>query len=122
MCGILGYVGKDYNREQFERALESMSHRGPDDSGTFVKHFGGKIIALGQKRLAIIDLSRIANQPMSTPDRRFTIAFNGEIYNYQADSAKIEVITNWAPKLEKNSGECIQEFRTKVGFSSKFIH
>jgi asparagine synthase (glutamine-hydrolysing) len=61
MCGILGYVGKDYNREQFERALESMSHRGPDDSGIFVKHFGEKIVDLGHKRLAIIDLSSMAN-------------------------------------------------------------
>jgi asparagine synthase (glutamine-hydrolysing) len=92
MCGILGYVGNDYNREQFERALESMSHRGPDGAGTFVKHFGEKIVALGHRRLAIIDLSSMANQPMSTPDNRYIIVFNGEIYNYKDLRAELESI------------------------------
>jgi glycosyltransferase involved in cell wall biosynthesis len=43
------------------------------------------------------------------------------IHNYQVDSAKIEVITNWAPKLEKNSEESIRKLRTKAGFNDKFV-
>ena len=57
----------------------SLSHRGPDDHGTFFKN----TIGLGHRRLSIIDLSSAGHQPMTTKDGRFTIIYNGELYNYK---------------------------------------
>ncbi|TMI98287.1 MAG: asparagine synthetase B, partial [Bacillati bacterium ANGP1] len=59
----------------------TLTHRGPDDSGTWVDATAG--IALGFKRLAIIDLSPTGRQPMVSMDGRFVIVCNGEIYNYR---------------------------------------
>lgn len=57
-----------------------LAHRGPDDKGSFIDANG--TVALGHRRLSIIDLTSSGQQPMSTPDGRLTIVFNGEIYNY----------------------------------------
>src|SRR3989442_759560 len=57
---------------------DSIRHRGPDDEGYFVR----PTVALGNRRLSIIDLQG-GKQPMSTPDGRFTIVYNGEIFNYR---------------------------------------
>lgn len=80
MCGIFGWVGgtqglSDETRIVLSRLLE---HRGPDDSG----YECGQGWGLGFRRLSILDLSPLGHQPMSTPDGRFWIVFNGEIYNY----------------------------------------
>ncbi len=76
MCGIVGFVGK--NKES-KKIIESMTnkliHRGPDDFGYYVDEF----CALGHRRLSIIDLNT-GKQPIS--DGKYTIVFNGEIYNY----------------------------------------
>ncbi len=77
MCGICGYMGIE-DRDLVVKMADSLEHRGPDDSGYL--HEGD--VHLGHRRLSIIDLSGGA-QPMSTPDGRLTIAFNGEIYNYR---------------------------------------
>jgi asparagine synthase (glutamine-hydrolysing) len=58
---------------------DAIAHRGPDGEGQFVDGHVG----LGHRRLAIIDLSPLGKQPMTTPDGRFTMVYNGEIYNYQ---------------------------------------
>lgn len=76
MCGILGYSG-DFVKEKLNKGLERISHRGPDGVGTF---FHNKV-ALGHRRLSIIDLSDNAKQPFEILDR-YVITFNGEIYNY----------------------------------------
>ena len=82
MCGIVGFV--DYRRRFSAATLSSMrrvlAHRGPDDEGSYTDADGA--VALGHQRLAILDLSSRGRQPMSTPDGRLTIVFNGEIYNY----------------------------------------
>jgi asparagine synthase (glutamine-hydrolysing) len=78
MCGILGYVGEGCDDAVFERALNTMSHRGPDGFG-ISKH---RNVALGHRRLSIIDLSDNGKQPMELLDR-YVITFNGEIYNYK---------------------------------------
>jgi asparagine synthase (glutamine-hydrolysing) len=57
---------------------DSMRHRGPDDAGSYL----APGIALGSRRLAILDLSRRGHMPMSTPDGRYEIVYNGEVYNY----------------------------------------
>lgn len=77
MCGICGITAND--RPRVERMSEKIAHRGPDGSGIYE----GNGITLGHRRLAIIDLSDVAAQPMKSNDGRYCIVFNGEIYNYQ---------------------------------------
>jgi asparagine synthase (glutamine-hydrolysing) len=85
MCGIAGFwdrrsrVESDL-RAPIEKMTVAIAHRGPDDSGVFVDEAAG--VALGSRRLAIIDLSDAGHQPMATSDGRFVIAYNGEIYNF----------------------------------------
>ena len=81
MCGIAGIVARR-NVLDLERTIAEMiyrvRHRGPDDEGCYV---AGRV-ALGHRRLSIIDLSPSGHQPMTSPDGRYVITFNGEIYNY----------------------------------------
>ncbi len=77
MCGIAGFVGPR-NTELLHAMGECVRHRGPDQSGVFEDDE----CSLNHKRLSIIDLSEAGRQPMTTPDGRFTIAYNGEVYNY----------------------------------------
>jgi asparagine synthase (glutamine-hydrolysing) len=80
VCGIFGYSGEDVSffRSSISPTLESIEHRGPDSQGF---HVGERVI-LGHSRLAIIDLHPEAQQPMSNEDKRYHIAYNGELYNY----------------------------------------
>ena len=94
MCGIVGAVkigeAEPY-RSAVKRALRKMTHRGPDGEGLkeFVIAKSAErsdehvTVLMGHRRLAIIDLSEAAAQPMSTSDGRFHLVFNGEIYNYR---------------------------------------
>lgn len=84
MCGILGAVGTRW-REHIPAALDSLRARGPDDHG--VVDAGAAVF--GHRRLAIIDLAGGA-QPMQSADRRWTLAFNGEIYNFRELRAELE--------------------------------
>jgi asparagine synthase (glutamine-hydrolysing) len=84
MCGITGIfafneIGR-FNLPNISLATETLEHRGPD----FQKVFVGDFVALGHRRLAIIDLNPQANQPMSAEDGRYQLVFNGEIYNYKS--------------------------------------
>lgn len=82
MCGILGQLGFQLDRVAFQRALDAIAHRGPDDQGLFAHSVGNQEALFGHRRLAIIDLSPGGAQPMRSHDGRHTIVFNGEIYNY----------------------------------------
>ncbi len=79
MCGICGYVDTQTEGTVLPTMVRSLKHRGPDGAG----HWMNQAAALGHRRLSIIDLSDAANQPMRTPDGRYVIVFNGEIYNYR---------------------------------------
>lgn len=79
MCGILGWQG-NLQRKRFNEALDLMQHRGPDDRG--VEAITDTYL-FGHRRLSIIDLSENGHQPMDSIDGRYTIVFNGEIYNYK---------------------------------------
>jgi len=84
MCGIAGILNASAlpgSVTALPRMLTALRHRGPDDQGCF--HSPGGDAVLAHARLAILDLSPAGHQPMSTPDGRFTIVFNGEIYNYR---------------------------------------
>ena len=81
MCGIVGFLGK-WRESLLHRMVDSLRHRGPDGSG--LVHDAAAGLGLGHTRLSIIDLSDAAAQPMRTPDGRYVITYNGEIYNYRA--------------------------------------
>ena len=87
MCGFAGFlqatgvVPAYAMHEVVGRMSETLSHRGPDDDGTWAEFESG--IALGHRRLSIIDLSAEGHQPMVSPSGRYVIAFNGEIYNFE---------------------------------------
>lgn len=76
MCGIIGFNWKD--REQINKAMELLHHRGPDDEGFYVD---GEI-SIGHRRLSIIDLTSAGRQPMTDIEGRYYLIYNGEIYNY----------------------------------------
>lgn len=85
MCGFAGYFTAtpstaDAHRAAVERMTAPIVHRGPDDSGVWVEPEAG--VALGFRRLAIIDLSEHGHQPMRSASGRFTMVFNGEVYNF----------------------------------------
>lgn len=85
MCGVAGYLGPLARSPEGGNAiLQSMtsmlSHRGPDDAGQWLDTGAG--VAIGHRRLAVIDLSAAGHQPMLSPSGRFVVAFNGEIYNH----------------------------------------
>lgn len=86
MCGITGFITKDKNKEEIlNKMLVRINHRGPDGEGTFIDD----TIAIGQKRLAIIDL-KTGEQPMFNENERYVTVFNGEIYNYLELRAELE--------------------------------
>ncbi|WMN12226.1 asparagine synthase (glutamine-hydrolyzing) [Marivirga salinae] len=90
MCGITGVfafneIGR-FNLPNISLATETLEHRGPD----FQKVFVGDFVALGHRRLSIIDLNPQANQPMSAEDGRYQLVFNGEIYNYKLLRQELE--------------------------------
>lgn len=84
MCGIAGYIDftKKAGEEQLRNMTDCLSHRGPDASGYALFQESTCSIGLGHRRLSIIDLSPLGQQPMYTADRKTAIVFNGEIFNY----------------------------------------
>jgi asparagine synthase (glutamine-hydrolysing) len=88
MCGIAGYTGR-LIEGLAARMNAAQCHRGPDGRGVFEDPEAG--IALGHVRLAILDLSDAAAQPMRSVDGRFVISFNGEIYNFRALRSDLEL-------------------------------
>ena len=87
MCGIGGIFGKGGTASQLHAMLGAIAHRGPDDAGTWADPLGSALF--GQRRLSIIDLSPAGHQPMSDPEGRFWLSFNGEIYNYRELRAEL---------------------------------
>jgi asparagine synthase (glutamine-hydrolysing) len=85
MCGIAGLIGAR-GGAALAPMLAALAHRGPDDEATLVR--GG--VALGHRRLSILDLTPAGRQPMTTPDGRFALVLNGEVYNHAALRAPIE--------------------------------
>ncbi len=80
MCGIAGIIGGELNSRKagIRRMNEAISHRGPNDKGTFSDNW----ISLGHRRLSILDLSSEGRQPFWTSDGRYAIVYNGEVYNF----------------------------------------
>lgn len=86
MCGINGSIGNSENTVL--KMNGAIKHRGPDDGGVFANtHF-----TIGNNRLAIIDLSPLGHQPMTTSDGRYSIVYNGEIYNFKEIKGELELL------------------------------
>ncbi|MBI4890668.1 MAG: asparagine synthase (glutamine-hydrolyzing) [Acidobacteria bacterium] len=87
MCGIAGYTKLDHPIEdgRIDAVLESIAHRGPDHQGSHET----PLVALGNARLSIIDLSQ-GDQPIYSPDRDTVIVYNGEVYNHAEVRAELE--------------------------------
>lgn len=87
MCGIVGGFWPESEAEKIKdrmhQALALMRHRGPDDQGFDLHAPSHGLTALGHTRLSIIDISSAGHQPMHSGNGRYTIVFNGEIYNYR---------------------------------------
>ncbi len=93
MCGIAGVITKCFSsRQELEtnclKITNTLEHRGPDDCGVWV--YEAKGVALGQRRLSILDLSPLGHQPMVSKDGNFVIVYNGEVYNFKEIRAQLE--------------------------------
>jgi asparagine synthase (glutamine-hydrolysing) len=96
MCGFTGFLtARAESLSLLHRHVGRMNgesaHRGPDDAGTWCDAEHG--IAIGHRRLAIIDISPLGHQPMVTACGRYVVAFNGEIYNHQLLRAELESLS-----------------------------
>lgn len=124
MCGINGIIGISSPNEA-AMVLNAMNgaiaHRGPDDCGSFVDHG----VALGQRRLSIIDLSSAGHQPMLSHDGNLVLVFNGEIYNYRELKLELSeypfktqtdtevILAAW----QKWGPECVHRFNGMFAFA-----
>lgn len=89
MCGIVGWVSQaTVDRGVLEDMRDAMIHRGPDGQGTWFSD--DEHVGFGHRRLSIIDLSTVANQPMVDSTGRAVIVFNGEIYNHRELRSELE--------------------------------
>lgn len=84
MCGICGFIArKPDTLDNLIRMNDLLIHRGPDDHGEEIYQIGHeRYVGFAQRRLSILDLSSRGHQPMHSPDKRISVVFNGEIYNY----------------------------------------
>src|SRR5689334_4043138 len=84
MCGIAGILDNSGNLplEEVVRSMtSSLVHRGPDGEGIWLDARAG--LALGHRRLAVVELSELGAQPMASAGGRFVVVFNGDVYNYR---------------------------------------
>jgi asparagine synthase (glutamine-hydrolysing) len=134
MCGIVGIIGLNarVSAELLERATRSLAHRGPDDGGTVILHDFAQAdeeieIGLGNRRLAILDLSPLGHQPMNDPATGNWIVYNGEVYNFREVRTELEKAglqfnslsdTEVILKAYTHWGEeCLREFRGMFAFA-----
>jgi asparagine synthase (glutamine-hydrolysing) len=132
MCGIVGALafrnsGFAVTAPYTERMRDAMAHRGPDGVGTWIAPDGR--VGLGHRRLAIIDLSSAAAQPMSNADGTLWVSFNGEIYNHAEIRAELERTGKYRWRTDHSDTEvilhafaewgidCLQRFRGMFGIA-----
>jgi asparagine synthase (glutamine-hydrolysing) len=89
VCGVAGaWLAAGATQAPVERMMAALGHRGPDDSGSWAHPSIG--VALGHRRLAILDPSAAGRQPMTGVGERFTVVYNGEIYNFRELRVELE--------------------------------
>ena len=93
MCGIAGFIAREADPAALPRMLREIAHRGPDGEGIWRGATGGATgpwqVALGHRRLAIIDVAG-GVQPMGNEDGKVVLTYNGEVYNFRALRAPLE--------------------------------
>lgn len=91
VCGVVGLIapGSTNLRDDLERMSARIAHRGPDDHGVWLDTSVG--VALGHRRLSIVDLSSMGHQPMESSDGRWVLVLNGEIYDHEAHRRRLAV-------------------------------
>lgn len=121
MCGIAGFVASRSAGASLTTQARAMTaciaHRGPDDDGIWTDETAG--LALGHRRLAIIDLSPAGHQPMTSACGRYVTVFNGEIYNYRMLRAEIEAQTSVAWRGHSDT-EVVLEAMSRWGVEATF--
>ena len=96
MCGINGIITKEKNKKELIKKMnDRIIHRGPNAEGTYVD----ETLALGQRRLSIIDLES-GDQPIYNEDKSILIIYNGEIYNYKELKTELEKKYNFKTKSD----------------------
>ena len=117
MCGIAGILlrsGEQATVEILKAMSDAVAWRGPDDEGQWCE--GG--VGLAHRRLSIFDLSKAGSQPMSTPDRRYFITYNGEVYNWPEIREELE-FQEWQSRTDtetilhayaERGPDCLQMF------------
>lgn len=126
MCGITGVMARGQSGYQVEHGLidrmrDTMAHRGPDGADSWIAP--DRQIGFGFRRLAIIDLSHAADQPMTNEDGRLRVVYNGEIYNHAEIRRELEALGGHQWKTDHSDTEvilhafeewgidCVQRFR-----------
>ncbi len=92
MCGIVGFFvssGEDATELAISQMTNTLIHRGPDDGGYDVL----RNASIGHRRLSILDLSTAASQPMRSHNERYSIVFNGEVYNFDQIARRLPSVT-----------------------------
>jgi len=132
MCGIFGVIAKNARIPDgvLERGTQSLAHRGPDDSGTILLRDSVPDpveIGLGNRRLAILDLSPLGRQPMQDGETGNWIVYNGEIYNFRDVRNELERTgTNFVSHSDTEvvlkayahwGAECLTKFRGMFAFA-----
>lgn len=121
MCGICGIVsiGRPAEARPAQRMASAMAHRGPDGQGLFA----GEGVVLAARRLGVIDLGEMGDQPLGSHDGRLQVVHNGEIYNHRELGARLPGSLIRSCKLSTNPGaENLAAFRPSTGGSARKLH
>jgi len=113
MCGITGFFSlqQNFSESALKQITQAISHRGPDADGFF---YDG-VCGLGHRRLSILDLSSGANQPMQSHNKRYWMAYNGEVYNYRELAKQVDT-----PLRTTSDTEVMLELFSKIHLKSVY--
>lgn len=89
MCGLAGFISKNFTTDHLTQMNNAVKHRGPDAEGLYYNQVSG--VGLSHRRLSILDLSEAANQPFYSADGRYVMVYNGEVYNFKEIAKKYNI-------------------------------
>jgi len=119
MCGITGYLGKSPHSTMdsvARRMTDTLRTRGPDDSGVWLDEEAG--VALGHRRLSVLDLSPAGHQPMVSDSGRYVLTFNGEIYNHLPLRRQLDAAGRDRPWRGHSDTETLLAHLDRYGFEA----
>ena len=120
MCGISGFIYKgDVDLSLLKKMNDSISYRGPDDSGEFLADYDENYkIGLTHRRLSILDLSPLGHQPMCSLDEQVVVVFNGEVYNFK-ETRETLIHKGYTFKSDSDTEVIIQAY---LEWGMDFVH